>query len=68
MATSFYLNLEAFGGVDAGFHNLVRPAMYGAHHDISVIGRASGGAELGAKMWVYWGGREGVAREDKHHK
>ncbi|MBM3987009.1 MAG: diaminopimelate decarboxylase [Planctomycetes bacterium] len=25
--------------VDAGFHNLVRPAMYGAHHEISVIGR-----------------------------
>jgi diaminopimelate decarboxylase len=25
--------------VDAGFHNLVRPAMYGAYHDISVIGR-----------------------------
>lgn len=28
--------------VDAGFNNLVRPAMYGAHHDISVIGRAAG--------------------------
>lgn len=25
--------------VDAGFHNLVRPAMYGAHHEISVLGR-----------------------------
>lgn len=25
--------------VDAGFHNLVRPAMYGAWHDISVLGR-----------------------------
>ncbi len=25
--------------VDAGFHNLVRPAMYGAHHQISVVGR-----------------------------
>ena len=27
--------------VDAGFHNLVRPAMYGAHHEISVLGRDS---------------------------
>ncbi|MFN0009186.1 MAG: diaminopimelate decarboxylase [Planctomycetota bacterium] len=26
--------------VDAGFHNLVRPAMYGAYHHISVLGRA----------------------------
>jgi len=25
--------------VDAGFHNLVRPALYGAWHDISVVGR-----------------------------
>ncbi len=25
--------------VDAGFHNLVRPAMYGAFHQISVVGR-----------------------------
>jgi diaminopimelate decarboxylase len=25
--------------VDAGFHNLVRPAMYGAYHQISVVGR-----------------------------
>jgi diaminopimelate decarboxylase len=25
--------------VDAGFHNLIRPALYGAHHHISVIGR-----------------------------
>lgn len=25
--------------VDAGFHNLVRPAMYGAYHEISVLGR-----------------------------
>jgi diaminopimelate decarboxylase len=25
--------------VDAGFHNLVRPAMYGAYHQISVLGR-----------------------------
>jgi len=29
--------------VDAGFHNLVRPAMYGAYHQISVVGRARGG-------------------------
>jgi diaminopimelate decarboxylase len=28
--------------VDAGFHNLVRPAMYGAHHEISVLGRDAG--------------------------
>lgn len=26
--------------VDAGFHNLVRPAMYGAYHQISALGRA----------------------------
>lgn len=25
--------------VDAGFHNLVRPALYGAYHEISVVGR-----------------------------
>lgn len=25
--------------VDAGFHNLIRPAMYGAHHEITVLGR-----------------------------
>ncbi len=25
--------------VDAGFHNLIRPAMYGAWHQISVVGR-----------------------------
>jgi hypothetical protein len=25
--------------VDAGFHNLVRPAMYGAFHQISIVGR-----------------------------
>jgi diaminopimelate decarboxylase len=25
--------------VDAGFHNLVRPALYGAYHAISVVGR-----------------------------
>lgn len=28
--------------VDAGFHNLVRPAMYGAWHEISVVGRPAG--------------------------
>ncbi|MFP6664972.1 MAG: diaminopimelate decarboxylase [Deltaproteobacteria bacterium] len=28
--------------VDAGFCDLVRPAMYGAHHRISVVGRALG--------------------------
>jgi diaminopimelate decarboxylase len=28
---------NAFALVDAGFHNLVRPAMYGSHHEISVI-------------------------------
>jgi diaminopimelate decarboxylase len=28
-----------FALVDAGFHNLVRPAMYGAYHEISVVGR-----------------------------
>jgi diaminopimelate decarboxylase len=30
--------------VDAGFHNLVRPAMYGAWHGISVVGRPTAGA------------------------
>ena len=25
--------------VDAGFHNLIRPAMYGAYHQISAVGR-----------------------------
>ena len=25
--------------VDAGFHNLIRPAMYGAHHHISIVGK-----------------------------
>jgi len=30
--------------VDAGFHNLIRPALYGAHHHISVIGRDAGAA------------------------
>jgi diaminopimelate decarboxylase len=27
--------------VDAGFHNLVRPALYGAYHGISAVGRAA---------------------------
>lgn len=27
--------------VDAGFHNLIRPALYGAYHEISVVGRDS---------------------------
>jgi diaminopimelate decarboxylase len=27
--------------VDAGFHNLIRPAMYGAYHQISVVGRSA---------------------------
>ncbi|NOT30646.1 MAG: diaminopimelate decarboxylase [Planctomycetes bacterium] len=27
--------------VDAGFHNLPRPLLYGAYHEISVLGRAS---------------------------
>jgi diaminopimelate decarboxylase len=27
--------------VDAGFHNLVRPALYGAHHRISILGRGA---------------------------
>jgi diaminopimelate decarboxylase len=29
----------AFTLVDAGFHNLVRPAMYGAYHALSIVGR-----------------------------
>jgi diaminopimelate decarboxylase len=28
--------------LDAGFHNLVRPAMYGAYHQISIVGRDAG--------------------------
>jgi diaminopimelate decarboxylase len=28
---------NAFALLDAGFHNLVRPAMYGSHHEISVV-------------------------------
>lgn len=28
--------------VDAGFHNLPRPLLYGAYHEISVLGRADG--------------------------
>lgn len=27
--------------VDAGFHNLMRPAMYGAYHHLSIVGRDS---------------------------
>jgi diaminopimelate decarboxylase len=36
---------NAFALLDAGFHNLVRPAMYGSHHEISVLrdGRVLGG-------------------------
>jgi diaminopimelate decarboxylase len=30
--------------VDAGFDNLVRPAMYGSHHEIGIVGRDSAGA------------------------
>jgi diaminopimelate decarboxylase len=26
--------------VDAGFHNLIRPAMYGAYHRVTAIGKA----------------------------
>jgi diaminopimelate decarboxylase len=35
--------------VDAGFHNLVRPAMYGAWHEISAVGKPDG-APLSAKV------------------
>lgn len=35
--------------VDAGFHTLVRPAMYGAWHEITVVGSASD-APLSAKV------------------
>ncbi len=31
--------------VDAGFHNLIRPAMYGAYHHLTVVGRDSEPAE-----------------------
>jgi len=32
----------AFALVDAGFHNLPRPRLYGAYHEITVLGRADG--------------------------
>jgi diaminopimelate decarboxylase len=32
----------AFALVDAGFHNLPRPLLYGAYHEISALGRAQG--------------------------
>lgn len=31
-----------FALVDAGFHNLPRPLLYGAYHEISVLGRSAG--------------------------
>lgn len=34
----------AFALVDAGFHNLPRPVLYGAYHEISVLGRPPGEA------------------------
>jgi len=32
----------AFALVDAGFHNLPRPLLYGAYHEITVLGRPAG--------------------------
>ncbi len=32
--------------VDAGFHNLPRPLLYGAYHEISALGRAAGEARF----------------------
>ena len=32
----------AFALIDAGFHNLPRPLLYGAYHEISVVGRGAG--------------------------
>jgi len=36
---------QKFIMVDAGFNDLIRPAMYGAYHHISIVGRGSGRAE-----------------------
>jgi len=36
---------QKFIMVDAGFNDLVRPAMYGAYHHISIVGRGAGRAE-----------------------
>jgi diaminopimelate decarboxylase len=36
---------QKFIMVDAGFNDLVRPAMYGAYHHISIVGRGAGTAE-----------------------
>jgi diaminopimelate decarboxylase len=36
-------NAFAFALVDAGFHNLPRPLLYGAYHAISVLGPSAGG-------------------------
>ena len=38
--------------VDAGFDNLVRPAMYGSWHEISVVGRSGGKAGASAPTIV----------------
>src|SRR6478609_8787644 len=36
---------QKFIMVDAGFNDLIRPAMYGAYHHISIVGRGAGRAE-----------------------
>ena len=36
---------QKFIMVDAGFNDLVRPAMYGSYHHISIVGRGAGRAE-----------------------
>lgn len=36
---------HSFVMVDAGFNDLVRPAMYGAYHHISIVGRGAGRPE-----------------------
>jgi diaminopimelate decarboxylase len=42
--------------VDAGFNDLVRPAMYGAEHHISLIGRSAGDAATRARQPTLVGG------------
>jgi diaminopimelate decarboxylase len=36
---------QRFIMVDAGFNDLIRPAMYGSYHHISIVGRGAGRAE-----------------------
>jgi diaminopimelate decarboxylase len=42
--------------VDAGFNDLVRPAMYGAEHHLSLIGRSAGDTATRARHATLVGG------------